>query len=515
MKPRMMGRLVRHLLAMTGALLLLAGAFAGRTDAGTPATTSSMTPLSVVGDRLVARGEPSASGPCGAASEPVVATHPSDPATIAVAYQRFSPRDCIPAPGIRITHDGGRSWAEVPRQPWAGSGRGPGLHAAIAWGPGPRSGSSRLYWTDTTTTGTDGLRIGVAWSDDEGATWSRLYVERRTPPWTGGFPDITVDRDPASPGFGTVWVSYDWLGVAGRGPGLHVLASSDFGNTWHDAEVPAVPGPAGFGIPWRIDSRIAAGPDGAAYVAFYQADLRAWGSGRIWSLGPWGNVGRVGFGVARLILDPTTGTVHVGRPVLATTERPNSQTAYGAAAPGTAAILVDPVWSFSLDVDRSSGTVLLAVGDYQPPVSATAPRGTVRVGRSVDAGRTWRWTTVPAMSPVGGRPQSSFRPQLVAGDGLVFIGLRGIADGVASPTIGVAGSVSVDGGRTFSRPVSLSPVRWPATAVAAATNGMGLRERAAATADGRVFYAWSDGRLAVAVPGDVVVFGSLLGVRPT
>lgn len=197
---------------------------------------------------------------------------------------------------------------------------------------------------------------------------------------------------------------------------------------------------------------------------------------------------------------------------MATTDAPNGYTAYGAPAIAAGGIYVDPVWSFSLDVDEVSGRVFLAVGDYQRPRDRATPWGSIRVGRSDDAGRTWRWVVLPSMPSIGGSPQSSFRPSLVALDGAVFVGLRGVTDRASIPTVGVAGSMSLDDGVTFSRPVAVSPVRWAAAAVAPATNGMGLRERAEATADGRVFYAWSDGRLATTQPGHVAVFGALIDV---
>jgi hypothetical protein len=359
--------------------------------------------------------------------------------------------------------------------------------------------------------------MGIAWSDNEGASWSRLYVDHQTPAWVGGFPDITVDRDPASPNFGVVYVTYNWLGVPGKGPGLHLLASADGGRTWHDVEVPPVPGPTGYGVPWRIDDRVRAAPDGSAYVAFYQADLRSWDSRRIFSLGPWGNVGRVGFATARVRFDRSTGTIRLSPAVLATTDAPNGYTAYGTVAPGTSDIIVDPAWSISLDVEHSSGRIFLAVGDYQRPRTGSAPLGTIRVGRSDDRGRTWHWVVLPALSSVSGSAQSSFRPSLVSLDGVVFVGLHGITDRARAPTVGVAGSFSFDDGVTFSRPVALTPVRWAAAAVAVATNGMGLRERADETADGRVFYAWSDGRLASAPTraGRVDVFGALIAPNPS
>ena len=160
------------------------------------------------------------SGGCDDAFEPIVATHPSDPSRIAVAYQRYRRIGgrCHLDPVVAISHDGGTTWKVATARPWAGSGRFPDHHVAIAWGPGPRNGAARLYWADMTVAGPSGGHLAsVAWSDDEGASWSRLHVERRTPPWIGGFPDITVDRNPASPNYGVVYVAYNWLADPRRG----------------------------------------------------------------------------------------------------------------------------------------------------------------------------------------------------------------------------------------------------------------------------------------------------------
>jgi len=75
-----------------------------------------------------------------------------------------------------------------------------------------------------------------------------LYVERRTPAWIGGYPDITVDTNAASPNFGTVYVAYNWLADAVAGPGLAVLASADGGRSWQIAQVSRV-GMSGYPAP--------------------------------------------------------------------------------------------------------------------------------------------------------------------------------------------------------------------------------------------------------------------------
>jgi hypothetical protein len=433
--------------------------------------------------------------------EPVVATHPSDPQRIAVVYQRYGAR--VSSPALRISHDGGLTWRDAPAVPWAGSGRGPGIHAAIAWGPGPRPGSSRLYWASPTI-GTDGLLLSVAWTDDEGSSWSKLYFERRTPPWIGGFPDITVDGNPSSPNYGAVYVAYNWLADAVRGPGLRVLASADDGQTWHAADVAAAVSPAGYPAAWRINYRIRTAPDGDLHVAFYQANLGTWNSRQIFAKGRFTNVGQVGFAVAQVQLDRSNGTLAVRPARMATTLVRNVYTALDAVTPGTIDNLTDPTWSLALDVDPSSGRLVLAVADYQP---AARPRGTVRIGTSDDDGLTWTWVVLPPLPDVGGLAQSSYRPSVAAVDGRVFVGMRGITDvaqgsgaGRQIPTIGEAYAISLDGGRTFSAPGPISSERWNAAALGPATNGPGLRERADRTVDGRFLYVYADGRFGAPAP---------------
>jgi hypothetical protein len=430
-----------------------------------------------------------------------VATHPSNPQRIAVVYQRYGAGLSIPA--LRISHDAGLTWRGTTSTPWAASGRSPGNHAAIAWGPGPRPGSARLYWTDATI-GADSLLLSIAWTDDEGVSWSKLYVERRTPPWIGGFPDITVDRDPSSPNYGAVYVAYNWLADARRGPGLRVLASADYGQTWRAVEVAAVPAPAGYPAAWRIDYRVRTAPDGGLYVAFFQANLRRWDSRHAFRKGSLANVGRVGFAIARVELDRSSGRLAVRPARMAASLARNAYTALAAATPGTIDNLTDPTWSLGLDVDPSSGRVFLAVGDYQP---AAHPRGTVRVGRSDDQALTWTWTVLAPLADVDGRAQSSYRPNVAAVDGRVFVGVRGITDvakgscvGRRIPTIGEAYAVSLDAGRTFTAPSPISPFRWNAAALKPDTNGPGLRERADRTVDGRFVYVYADGRSAAPAP---------------
>ena len=454
----------------------------------------------------------------GRAWEPIVATNPSDPNRIAVIYEHMGSIRCGIDPLVRISHDAGKTWQTAKGHP--GAGRGANYHATIAWGPGPTPGSSRLYYANTSVPGCNYTQhsASVAWSDDEGATWSKLYVERRTAPWKGGFPDITVDRDPASPNYGVVYVGYNWLASATKGPGFHVLASADYGKTWKATEVPVAPTPTDYGDSWRIAYRLRTARDGGLYASFYQADLRVWDRNNIFAKGGIANTGRLGFSVARVDFDRKAGTFTVAPAVMAALLPRNSYTVRDVPAPGTGPNLyVDPAWSQGFDVDPVSGRLFLAVGDYRS-APADVPRGSIRVYTSDDHGLTWTRGTIPAAPPVAGRVQSSFKPNLVVGPGYVMVTfhtLDDVASGTTGATVGNAYAVSFDGGLSWGEPVAISATRWRASNLARVTNGPGLRERADLTAGGDVFFVYGDGRTASGTKaGWGAVYGALISVQP-
>jgi hypothetical protein len=454
--------------------------------------------------------------PSDSVTEPDVAVSPFDPSLVAVIYQRVtSGSTCGLDTGMRISHDGGRTWQNAPGRPWKGTGRGPNYHGVLAWGPGPVAGSSRLWWADTTVPHCNygAHSLSVSYSDNLGKSWSPLYVEQRTPPWIGGFPDITVDCNPASPNFGTVYVAYNWLADAVTGPGLAVLASSDAGRSWQIAEVPQV-GLSGYPAAWRMGYRIRTAPDGSAYVAFYEADMRRWDDHDPFASLGLDNVGRVGFAVARVHYDRPGRRLSTDPAVWVLTLAHNAITVIGSPAPGTLNLLMpDPKWQIGLDVDQSSGRVFLAVSDYATAVAAGRAHGQIRVGRS-DDGLSWEWQTLSALPNTEDRPQSAFKPTLAVRNGVVFVGLHGLTDvevgARVRASVGTYYSLSYDGGVEFSPPAAITAARWYPSSVAADVNGVGLRERADFGPDGIVRYAYADGRLAVTYPGRSAVFVALI-----
>jgi hypothetical protein len=467
----------------------------------------------IVRERRVGLAPGDAAYPRTSAFEPSVATHPTDPDRLAVVYQRFARgATCGIDTPVRVSHDGGATWRTAPGRPYAGSGRGPNIHAVIAWGPGPRPGSARLYWADLTAPGCDygRLALSVAYSDDEGRTWSRLYVERRTGTWIGGFPEIVVDRNPASPGHGSVYVVYNWLADRTTGPGMRVIASSDFGRSWGaTVDVPPASRPAGCPASWRIGYRAATAPDGSLVVSGYQADLRRWDVDRPFAKGGLANVCRLGITVTRVRFDRERDRLTAGRTVLAARIPRSPQAVWTAPAAGTAATVIDPAWCHGLAVDPADGAVYLAVGSYASRTRPGVPRGTVRLGTSRDGGRTWRWRTLPAVTlpgttAAGGGLASAYRPVVAARDGTVVVGFHAITDPRGSArrrvVVGTYVAVSTDGGRTFAAPLRTTPTRWPAAVLERGTNGPGLRDDVDLLADGRAVFVYGDGRLAARSP---------------
>jgi hypothetical protein len=389
-----------------------------------------------------------------------------------------------------------------------------GIHAALAWGPGP-SGKTRLYWANMTvpSCGDGRFSLSTSYSDDEGSTWSPLRVERRTRPWVGGFPDIAVDRNPASPNYGTVYVAYNWLPLGASAPGFRLLASTDFGKTWTPAEIPVAARPRGYPESWRIAYRVRTAPDGTVYASWYQVDMRHWDRTNIFAKGGPANVGRLAVVIARIRFDRSTRTFVVGRPRVATTIAETAFTTVGASAAGTGGnIRPDPIWQQGFDIDPGTGRLYVAVAGYGAS-TRNAPRGTIRVGRSDDGGGSWTFTTLPSLASVAGRRQSSIKPNLVAGAGYLVVTFHSLDDVGANATIGNAFTFSADGGLTWHAAAAVSAKRWRASALGGVTNGVGLRERAERLADGDIFWAYGDARHATtSASGRTAVYGALIRI---
>jgi hypothetical protein len=371
----------------------------------------------------------------------------------------------------------------------------------IAWGRGPRPGRARLYWANTTVSGCtfDDHRLSIAWSDDEGETWSPLWTLMSVPATgEGGYPDLAVDRNPDSPAWGTVYAAINWFASPGAEPGFRLVASPDHGATWDEVEVPPIPEPAGFPFAYRIGYRLRPLPDGGLATVFHQVDATDASRAR---------QGRAGFGFAHVRYDRDTGRFSVRDPIFLRPTRVNGLAVGTTPAPGTTDTLrLRPRWTVGLDADPGTGRLLVALADVDVTPRPGRARGSVRVGRSDDSGRSWRWSALPPLPAVAGRPVSAHKPALAVYGGVVVVGVHGLVDlpvgtdpDLGAATIGTAVTISMDGGETFGALTRAGRTRWDLEALARRANRAGLRDRMDVTADGRVVWAYADARPG---PGD-------------
>lgn len=451
--------------------------------------------------------------PQNSAYEPTVAAHPTDPNKLVVVYQGSEKTmRCGLGSVIRISHDGGATWKTTKRRPADGMNRGENFHATIAWGPGPTQGSARLYWVNTTVAGCDYSRhsVTISWSDDEGTTWSKPFVNRSTDPWIGGLPTIAADKNPASPGYGNVFVVFNHLVSVKKGSGMRVLASTDFGRSWTiSTEVPPAPLVKGCSDTWRISYHSAVGVDGTLHVVGHQSDLRNWSASRPFAKGGSSNVCRQAFTTATVVVDRVSGAINLGPTVVATEVSRSPQSLSGRPYPGTNSVNVDPSWAYGFSIDPVSGAIYLAVGDVRPVVSQPSA-AVVRLGTSLDGGLTWHWQDMPPIDVAGARSEGrgasgSFRPVVAAcGNNHVVVGLRSITAFTTSelrattsrPPVVISGwaFLSSDGGSTWSKPLVTAKALWSARVLGRSANGIGLSDSATCTAGGLAVFAYGDGR---------------------
>ena len=422
--------------------------------------------------------------------EPIVAANPLNPSRLAVVMP-VGPGE-VSHPVIRISHDGGKTWRTATGRPLGG-----GSHPMLAWGPGPRAGSTRLYYTAMGGT-PNNYHFEVSHSDNEGATWHLDMVANHTRGWFGGIEDFLVDTNRASPNYGVVYLAYEWLKDPLRGTGEHVMASGDYGRTWAETEIPKLSAPAGYPDAFRIGYKLATAPDGSAYVEGYQLDMRYWSVARPFAKGGATNIGRIAFGVVRVTFNRRTRRIAHGPNVLAAT-LPKSTWNLGRALSGVNVSLVEPCWATGLVVDEG-GRIYFALGGD----------GRILILTSDDKGATWHRRTLPKAPAVRGLAQLSTRPDLVARPGFVAVLFHTVDATGSNRTYGTAAAVSFDRGATWSGPRAVTANRWRINPIIATYNGPGLRDRAVVLADGRtIYFAYGDGR-----DGRSDAFGARIRVTP-
>ncbi len=407
--------------------------------------------------------------------EPIIAASPTNPLKLAAVFPD-GPGE-VSHPVVRISHDGGKSWATRSAHLYGG-----GSHPMIAWGPGPRAGTTRLYYTAMGGSPND-YHFEVSHSDNEGLTWHLDYVANHTRGWFGGIEDFLVDTNRASPNYGVVYLAYEWLKSPSSGTGEHVIASGDYGRTWAETEVPKLTPPAGYPDAFRIGYKLATAPNGDAYVAGYQLDMRYWDVRHPFAKGGTRNTGRIAFGVARLKFDRRARKLAHGPNVVATL-LPRTVWNLGRALEGVNVSLVEPCWATGLAVDGGGRIYYAVAGD-----------GRIRILTSDDRGLHWHVRYLPHAPAAGGHAQLSTRPDLVAGPGFVAVLFHTVDSSGSNRTYGTAAAVTFNRGSTWVGPRPVTSHRWRINPIIATYNGPGLRDRAAVLADGRtVYFAYGDGR---------------------
>jgi hypothetical protein len=370
-------------------------------------------------------------------TEPTMSVDP-ETGDLAVAVQEIAWPHLCSRSEVFFSHDGGKTWKAGAR-PW-GSGC-QDIHAVIAWGPNHR------LWAGDAIGVSGGVKMTVTYSDNDGASWASPYVTPFTPPWVGCFPMITVDNDPQSPSFGTVYAAYNWKAGA-AGPGLKVLAKPLDGK-WTQAEVPVV-GLKNYPDHNRIGYRLMTEPNGL-FVSWYESDLKYFDPGNVLEDGSSNNVGRRGFGVAELTW--VGETLVAGSPGWAVTVAGNNSLIY------------DPRWQDQLALLSGEPALVVENG------------GKVTFGQRAfsEGTETWTWQTIAA----------GFKPVLaISPEGLIFVGWH------AGSPISNYFVLSSDGGHTWTKPRLVDNGRG---ATASRINGNGLRENAV-YGDGAFYWAFGDTR---------------------
>ncbi len=315
-----------------------------------------------------------------------LAVNPTDP-TFAVAGGADS-RGGTAGAAVYSSADGGRMWTDrglLDTQPtWRAGGAASTSGARLAYGPRPdgeggftlRHGARLYAATTATLPGAPGVsRLVVAWSQDDGSTWSApLPVAADLAVDPAAAVAIAVDRNPASPRFGLLHV------VATRADGDRAIVaavSADGGASFTGPQL-ITAGPAD-----RAGAAVSVGPDGSVHLGFRQGEAPTLTSsrdgGRSWS--------------QPAPIAAPAGRPAAGAPALGTDPRLGSRVLYAAwtaGPPGSTRVLVtrstDQGVSWSTPLEVSSA----GEGDASQPALDVSGSGRVDLGY---LGRTW---TLPA-----------------------------------------------------------------------------------------------------------------------
>jgi hypothetical protein len=326
-----------------------------------------------------------------------------------------SPLWNIPWGAVYTSADGGLTWVNGGAASWQ---TGPITLAGdvhVAYGPRPQPGGgfsyaqgARCYWSAMGNFTSDSAPkrtatatfVALTSSDDNGLTWSApVLADTRTySQENDDFDWLAVDAAPASPYFGSVYVS--WRGPHvdnGQGAftgGFRVAVSRDGGVSF-SAPVPVTP------VDWQenLTATMATGPDGAVFLAWWRRTTT--------SNTPASSV----VGTAELAISHDGGASFSSPIAIGTVHNTGYQK-----IPGAAFRHIDKV---DIAVDPRPGSATL----YATWLDRTDAGGRVVVATSRDGGRTWG---APETVSTAGEGFAFFAAIAVAPTGRVDVGYQGL-----------------------------------------------------------------------------------------
>lgn len=444
------------LVAMLVAVAVAVAAGGGGVQANAP---------QVAGDQL---SNSTARFPTNKQNEPTIAVNPIDGThLIAGANDEQQQPACGPGPvrgataarndcsfypnvgtsGVYTSADGGTTWKNGGMLPGYSDygATGPLVSdgdPVVVYGPKPSAGGftyaagARAYYANLAAYFSGAANgnqapelLAVSRSDDNGASWKDPVVAVSSNGYTfNDKEDIWVDRNPASPYFGRVYVSWtQFRGIPGCAAPIEFAYSADGGATWSARN--QITAAHNCGLGGRQGSALRTGPDGAVYLQWEDTDQ----SGTIQAI----------------------AVSHDGGATFSKASTIANVTDLAAAIPGSN-FRTD---SFAtLAVDQVSGAVYAAWAD------AASGTGKMVVYKSTDGAATWQNVYVSS-----GREGYRFYQGLdVAPNGRVDLGYQALTArdtttfGTGNAKVASYYVGSKDGGATWSTPVRVSAYSDPA-----------------------------------------------------
>ena len=316
--------------------------------------------------------------------------------------------------------------------------------------------------------------LTVSTSDNNGASWSNPVIAANG----HGFlfndkEDVWADRNPGSPFFGRVYVS--WTQFRGSaftffGEPVRVAFSDDGGKTWSkERQLSAA---QNIGLGGRQGSTVRTGPDGTVYVVWEDTDVN---------------------GSKQVIAVSHDGGVSFSRPV-------DIARVHDIQDPIPGANFRDNSFP-SLAVDQGTGAVFVDWADLRNG------RGRIVVSKSSDQGRTW---STPAVVSPAADGYAFFQGLDVAPNGRVDVGYQALTAKATGPTAYGSGNATVDsfyvestnGGATWSASTKVNSVS--SDPAASAQNNLARQfwgdYNTLASTNANAFFIYTDSRNGAACP---------------